>query len=529
MRPVPATADLWTEAKAALAVLLLYGFCLINLEPIPEGAETFVLTIGALAIWRYSWQAVHIVRGTVYQKKVFPRLRASVEEDPIGCKPSQIYVLITSYRIDHETTFAVYDGLISNAAAYGVPTIIVASITDETDTDVLSHVLAHNKHPPNVQIRCIFQKGDGKRSAMADALRSIARDMPGPDSLLVMMDGDILLPEGTFDKSMGFFALNPNLGAATTDNRGIVAGNGWTKEWYDLRYAQRQIMMSSVSLSKRLLVLTGRYSVFRGDLVNYREFIEMVEKDQLQHWRFGRFKFLSGDDKSSWFWLLRNRYEMMYLPDVVTFGFEALPDDRAWFKSTLGLMRRWYGNMLRSNGRAVALGPRRMGFFTWWCLVDQRLSMWTTLVGPTMAVMLAATNGMTFIFSYLSWIISVRIVACLILSVQRRRFSFTWPILLYYGQMFGALLKTYVAFRINQQKWTRQNISAGEPVEFWRRSGQRFVSHCLHAGQLAVFIYILGIHANAISPPSSTTFYLLLVPPETASVSPFAVGAGPTK
>ena len=45
-------------------------------------------------------------------------------------------------------------------------------------------------------------------------------------------------------------------------------------------------------------------------------------------------------------------------------------------------MRRWFGNMLRTNGRALALSPTRIGPFAWWSILDQRVSMWTTLTAP---------------------------------------------------------------------------------------------------------------------------------------------------
>src|SRR3546814_11999816 len=77
---------------------------------------------------------------------------------------------------------------------------------------------------------------------------------------------------------------------------------------------------------------------------------------------------------------------MRYRPDLSAYGFEELPDRNRFFASTVGLMRRWFGNMFRTSGRAIALGPRRMGLFTWWCIVDQRLSIWTTLIGPTVAI-----------------------------------------------------------------------------------------------------------------------------------------------
>ncbi|MEZ5836727.1 MAG: hypothetical protein R3D03_13490 [Geminicoccaceae bacterium] len=65
--------------------------------------------------------------------------------------------------------------------------------------------------------------------------------------------------------------------------------------------------------------------------------------------------------RGTWFWLPRQGWEMLYVPDVVAYGFEELPDRHRFFASSIGLMRRWYGNMLRNNGRAIALGPRKMG------------------------------------------------------------------------------------------------------------------------------------------------------------------------
>src|SRR3546814_17461187 len=101
------------------------------------------------------------------------------------------------------------------------------------------------------------------------------------------------------------------------------------------------------------------------------DFIQLVERDQLEHRRFGTITFLSGDDKSTWYWLLKNNWAMRYLPDVMAYGFEELPDRNRFFASTVGLMRRWFGNMFRTSGRAIALGPRSMGLFTWWCKIGR--------------------------------------------------------------------------------------------------------------------------------------------------------------
>src|SRR3546814_16509013 len=76
-------------------------------------------------------------------------------------------------------------------------------------------------------------------------------------------------------------------------------------EWHKLRFAQRHLNMCSMALTRRVLTLTGRMSLFRVGIVTDPRFIDDVQKDALDHWRLGRFQFLTGDDKSSWFSLMR--------------------------------------------------------------------------------------------------------------------------------------------------------------------------------------------------------------------------------
>jgi glycosyltransferase Alg8 len=490
----------------------VFAIAVLNLPTrrLDHGTTVFVVSIGLLALWRYSWWAVHVIRALRYRHTRFPAYRQAADAIATLERPEHVYVLVTSYRIAPETSFKVHDALVKNAVDYGVPTTIIASVTDQTDVDVLGHVLADNGEPANIRIRYMFQRGDGKRSAMADVLRFIAREMPSKRSVVVFMDGDVQLAPDALAKSVPFFFAQPDLGALTTNNSAIVSGGDWTKEWYDLRYAQRDLLMSSMSLSSRLLVLTGRFSVFRADLVTRTSFIEIVERDHLEHWRFGQFQFLSGDDKSTWFWLLKHGHRMIYLPDVYACGFEELPDRQHFVRSTVSLMRRWYGNMLRNNGRAVRLGPRPMGLFTWWCLVDQRLSIWTSLTGPGIAILLSVVHQWSFGLGYIAWIMLVRLAATALLGGYRGRFSPLWPVLLYYNQVLGALVKTYVASRLNQQVWVRQNITAGEPTDRARARRQRRVSTLIHATKLAAFGLLLAFYTEALPVPTAQSFRLIL-------------------
>ncbi|WP_447528747.1 glycosyltransferase [Vreelandella sp. TE19] len=490
--------------------LLVFAISQLPADVLSPESESFFFIIGAIAIWRYSWWAVQAVRSLLYNRVVFPSLRAEADEAGRHDKPSELYVLCTSYRIDERVNFQVYDALIREAHQYGVPTTIFASVSDRTDVDIITHVLEDNDWPQNVNVRYMFQKGDGKRSAMAEVLRAISRSMPTPGSLLISMDGDILIEPDTLSRTVSFFLAQDDLGALTTNNRAQVTGDDVTREWYDLRYAQRHLMMSSMSISRRLLVLTGRYSVFRTDLAIQPDFIELIENDHVDHWRFGSFKFLSGDDKSSWYWLLKNGWSMVYVPDVFVTGFEELPNRHRFFASSTDLMRRWFGNMLRISNRAIALGPRPMGMFPWWSLVDQRISMWTTLVGPTVVILVTLFIRPSFFFTYVLWIMFTRGIAVSILAWQRGRFSWLWIPLIYYNQVWGAILKTYVSFRFNRQQWSRQGISAGEPDDPVAVRKQRRIGHALHGLFYGALLLILVLSTGDTLLPDRASMHIAI-------------------
>lgn len=498
----------FASLSCALIVAVAYAGTMIAVaahlprEAFEPLSDVFILSIGLIGVWRYGWWLTHFVRSAIYRRFHFPRLRRAADAlARKGHGPGHIFVLSTSYRMAPQVTYAVYDAVIANALDYGVPTTVFASVSDRSDVDVLRQVMAARGHPSLVEIRYMFQRGDGKRSAMAEVLRAIARIGVGPDDLVVFMDGDIRLPASTFRRSMPFFFLEDDLGAVTTDNGAIVDGGNFTREWYDLRYAQRHMLMSSTALSRRVLVLTGRYSVVRAGLCTSKDFIARVERDHIEHRRFGTVTFLSGDDKSTWFCLLEWGWAMRYLPDVKVFGFEQLTDPVRFFSSTTDLMRRWFGNMFRTSGRAIRLGPRRMGLFTWWCLVDQRLSVWTTLVGPTIAVALTVFVRPSFGIAYLLWVMATRLLASLLLALGRGRFSPLWPLLLYYNQVAGAALKSHVSFHFDRQRWTRQDIS-GAQISDPRIARQVLrESTALHAAAVLLLVSAATFASGALTVP----------------------------
>jgi mannuronan synthase len=291
-------------------------------------------------------------------------------------------------------------------------------------------------------------------------LQSIAQLCPSPNDIVLLVDGDSCVPIDVVDRSLPFF-VDPSVGAVTSDEISDTEGGQLFRDWFKLRFAQRHVMMSSMALSGKVLTLTGRMSIFRANLATDPSFIRQVRSDYIDHWRLGRVHFLTGDDKSTWFWLLNKGYNMLYLPDVQTVSIETQPKP-GFYGSATTLMTRWFGNMLRTNNRALALPASRIGTFTWLSLMDQQASIWTTMIGPISVLLASVMISPWLLVAYAAWVMFTRYVMCiLIMAFRGERFPVSFPVLLYFSQIAGAATKSFIMFRLDRQKWTRQDTIGG--------------------------------------------------------------------
>lgn len=461
------------------------------------GAQTTIIVVGALGIWRYTWAITNYTRAVIYRLAVYPRRKAKAfrkyAAQPIK---AHAYFMITSFMVSKEDTLKVYRRLFLAASKSENGATICSSVVTGSDERFIRQIYQTMPYDMS-RVRLIIDRipSKGKRDAMAKALKILADLNPTRRDICVFVDGDTLVPEDIVAQSAPMFS-NPRVGALTTDEACIIEKKNLFRDWFVLRFNQRQVMMSSVGLGRHVLTLTGRMSIFRGDLATNPGFIRGVEHDYLNHWRLGHIKFLTGDDKSTWYWLLKNGYEMAYLPDVRSESMETQPRP-TFFASARTLMVRWYGNMLRTNGRALKLSPRLIGPFTWWSILDQRLSMWTTLVGPISVIVAAISSEITIIPLYLAWVMFTRYVMVAAISINRGEwFPITHPPILYFSQIFGAATKTFVSFRMNKQRWTRQNATAvrtGEAVGERIQAIDSTVHHALALSWLTVAIIFVNI------------------------------------
>ena len=462
-------------------------------------AQQAALIIGILGAWRYSWAALNFTRAVIFKLIVYPRRKAEAfARYQAQDHRAHAFFLTTSYKIDAAVTIPVYRSIFLAAASSENGATVVSSVVDGADERLIRQVFA-SMPVEMTSVELIIDRipGTGKRDALARSLNLIARFCPTPHDIVIFVDGDSCVPEDIVAQTAPFFT-NRKVGALTTDEAVEIAEPGLFRDWFELRFDQRQVMMCSMGLSNRVLTLTGRMSVFRADLATDSEFIKAVQHDYIDHWRLGRVNFLTGDDKSTWFWLMKNGYELAYLPDVASSSMETQPKP-TFVGSASALMVRWFGNMLRTNGRALELPISRIGLFTWWSILDQRLSIWTTLAGPSCAIAAAIFFSPLVIPAYIAWVMLTRYVFCTLICLFRgRSFPIVYTGLLYFSQLYGAAVKSYVLFRLDRQKWTRQVSGTGPaaPVSLGRRmiAVSSSYLHVLTLGWLMIAVlYLTGV------------------------------------
>jgi glycosyltransferase Alg8 len=454
--------DTLNKTLSSVNAWLIFALCLAGLLAIvPEtvldpASHEFIFLIGGIGLWRYGVGFTHFVRGMLFLYLVFPWYRRKALALGDSAAPSRVFLMVTSFRIDAKTTAMVYDSVIREAVNCAYPCTVVASIVEMSDELIIKALWQKINPPERVTLDIVRIPGTGKRDGLAYGFRAISRAMPDDNAIVAVIDGDTVLTPGVVRKTAPYFKLFPNVGALTTNEFCEVKGSHIMSEWHKLRFAQRHVNMCSMSLSHRVLTLTGRMSVFRAKVITQADFIYDVENDALDHWRLGHFKFLTGDDKSSWYSLMRLGWDTFYVPDATIVTVEHPPDPR-FMVASRKLMFRWYGNNLRQNSRALNLGVSRLGLFTWYVLLDQRISMWTSLLGPCVAILAAIKYSATYLVIYVLWVGITRSLMTLMLLASGHRIGPLYPLILYYNQIVGSLMKIYVFFRLDQQSWTRQS------------------------------------------------------------------------
>lgn len=480
-----------SPASYVIGMILWLAALALLVAMVPERALTpadraFIASLGFIGLWRWSWGGFHLLRAWVYTRRVFPLIRARAEA--ADSRPRHVAVVCLSWKMGDAMNAAVYGNLFRDILDYSGHGTVVAAVSSDQDMALISHIHRSIDRAGGIRLAFTLQDGTGKRSAMADALARLREMGVPPDCPGILMDGDTLVEPGTIRATAPILLHQPDVGALTLDNTPLVAGHTIAREWYRLRMAQRQVNMSSMALSGRVLVLTGRWSMFRSQIMTDPAFAANLLEDVLHHPRLGRIVMLTGDDKSTWRWVVEQGWKVSYVPDRVIYCLEALPG-KGFFRDTVGLQVRWFGNMVRGGAKALTLGPRRLGLFTWLALQDQRVSMWTPLGGIVFFGLAGVLHDPVFFAVYLLWITFTRSVHSLLVGLIAKRWHPVFPLLTYYGQIVGAAVKIFISHNPNVQKWTRQNTGSSAPTA-------RFDSKVMMAASVVAFVAFVTILSN---------------------------------
>ena len=448
-------------------LVLIAGFFLIPVNRLNPYSMDLLFVIGIIGIWRYGWFLINGIRAFIYKKFKFKAIREYEQKAGKELDPDHVFLLITTFRISTEVTIKVYKAAIEEAINCGYNVSLIASIVEMSEERLIRKIFLDLNPPERVKLIITRIKGTGKRDALAAGFKVIANaNVDFNRSVVAVIDGDSILTKDSIKKTARLFMLNENLGALTTDededDHLLVYGKGLAEKiyyyWYKLRFAQRNMSMCSIALSDRILTLTGRMSLIRANIAKKRYFSNIVQMDELKHWRLGEFYFLTGDDKSSWFAVASEGWDMWYVPDVMVYTVDEIPD-RNFFKGSIMLMVRWFGNQYRTNARALHLSHEKLNLYPWYALIDQRITKWTTLYGLSLAILGSIKWGGGIFYAYIWWILFTRLLMVFVYRFSRKHILPIWPLFLYYNQVVGSLVKIYVWEHMYKQKWTRQKTT----------------------------------------------------------------------
>jgi glycosyltransferase Alg8 len=494
----------WT-GRQVVALLLFIGGIVAGLTFIPNrlfDPDVIQITyvMGAIATWRYLWWFNHARRAEVFAAVRWPRVEKRRDEVwADGWRPRHLHIQMTTYREEPAITRHVVRALLDQIRAESIPTTIWIGTGAYADEAEIEAIVAQYGRDLDTEIVFVRQNQPGKRMAIGLVMRAIIRSGPDPDDLIIFMDGDTVFGDHALARCCGMFGADRDLQALTTDEDVITFGPDWMRRWLDMRFTQRRLAMQSHAMSDRVLTLTGRMSMFRARMIINQEFVRTIEADHLVHWLRGRFRFLSGDDKSTWFYLLSHGAKMGYVPDACVYTVEII--EGRGFDRMVQNLRRWSGNMLRNGARALALGPRQCKPFIWMCILDQRIAIWTTLIGPAL-MLLAAFIEPWYIISAVLWVLSSRLVLSLYLFRHARMADMSWPFILYANQIVNAGVKVYAQFFLNKQTWANRGKQRAGHGNSRLERFKDLVATYQFVTALGVFLYFVGVLGGRFPMPS---------------------------
>lgn len=417
---------------------------------INSGMNTIIFGLGVVGIWRHAWGLINFFRAAYFVR------RARDAAKPIARGSYSLSIVLPIYGQSEGQLRPVVDGIVNSVRMVPGRVLIVCAYRDETQKEMLQDLIENEKFV----MRFIQQRGMGKREALADALNIVKVSIPSASKeFVLLMDGDTILTPEAIVRSIGEMQANPQTGAICVNEVPLVKGTKLFVAWRWLRSIQRHNTMSSFALSRRVLVLTGRFAMYRSDILLRPEFINRIRKDYLLH-EGAYISLLTGDDKTTWLEVLRRGFDVCYLPDVFIYPIEEQNEESNFIEATIALTTRYSGNMARANLHPDAWRGAAGKLHFKYGLLDQRVSMWTGLVTPVMLVVSMLFADFDIFILLLTYTLIIKNFQAIAWSGSD--YNPMFPYLIFYNQVMSSLVKIFTFAFLHRQKWNNQNISVAD-------------------------------------------------------------------
>lgn len=437
--------------SAIMILLFMLSYSFLQLAH----STTIILGLGVIGIWRHGWGIINFVRASQY--RALQRTNRQTTINPNG----SLVVIVTFYNQTPEEVSAVSRALAQ--AIYNLPLrkyVVCAHLSDE-QRSIFTHELNDD---PNIALNFVRQHGLGKREALADCL-TIAKasySRSTRDSACVLLiDGDTIVTHDAIAQSISNIQRSPDLGAVVVNEIPFCKSSRLFSQWRMLRSLERHKLMCSFALSGRVLVLTGRFCMYRGNVILQTDVINRLRKDFIRL-KNTHIALLTGDDKTTWLEVLRRRLKMKYLPFSYIFPIEAPNQKDDFIKSTYNLTHRYSGNMARANLHQDAwVGANKTLHFAYG-LLDQRISMWTSLLTPVLLLYLLLFEQFGLFVVALTYALLIKHIQAIALWSLSGIYDPWYPYLIFYNQVMSALIKVRAFAYLHRQSWSNQKISSNE-------------------------------------------------------------------
>lgn len=421
-------------------------------------SATVILGLGVIGVWRHSWGLTNFFRALIYQK------RTSIDNENFINPAHNLIVIATFYNQTSEEVSAVSKCLSISVSSLPSRTLLICAFLREDQKVVITNQFKENS---NVVLRFVQQFGLGKREALADALllakKSVTPSNEKSTSVL-LIDGDTLVTERAITQSIIELQNLTDLGAVIVNEIPFCKSTKLFAQWRMLRSLERNKLMSSFALSGRVLVLTGRFCMYRADVILKIDVINRIRRDYLRLNNL-HISLLTGDDKTTWLEVVRRKMKMKYLPFCYIHPIEAENQNKNSLRNIFELTSRYSGNMARANlHRDAWVEAAKTPHFAYG-LFDQRISMWTSLLTPLLLIYLLLFDHFGIFIIALTYALIIKNIQAFGLWVISGVYDPWYPYLILYNQVLTAIVKIRAFGFLHQQSWTNQGIESDKNID----------------------------------------------------------------